>query len=283
MQFIGEHLKVERIKRKFNLEKVSKELNISKNIIEAIERNDFTQDIDKIYLIGHIRSYARFLNIDEKEIIENFKIQTSYDKDNQIKEISKPINSNSFFSFPKGLSFISIIFIATSFYILFIKKNDLYPNYAMTPDVPENLQYELEETQMNIALINNSKNEELKLLKNINNAEKELLIPKAENLKNVSSAIASLPNQDIKNINKDIVLSFLQPTWIQLRDSKNKIIFSKLMNQDDEFSYNFSENLMLTSGNAGNIILSIAGKTLGKIGKSGQVIDSLIIDSNFKN
>ena len=82
MQFIGEHLKVERIKRKFNIEKVSKELNISKNIIEAIERNDFTQDIDKIYLIGHIRSYARFLNIDEKEIIENFKIQTSYDKDN---------------------------------------------------------------------------------------------------------------------------------------------------------------------------------------------------------
>ena len=153
----------------------------------------------------------------------------------------------------------------------------------MTPDVPENLKYELEEAQMNLALKQNSNNLELELKKNIINENKEILTTKIENIKNSSSAIASPSNQDIKNINKDVVLSFLNPTWIQLRDSKNNIVFSKLMSQDEEFSYNFSENLMLTSGNAGNIILSLSGNTVGKIGKSGEVIDSLIIDNNFKN
>ena len=99
MQFIGEQLKNERIKNRLKIEKISKELNISKSILEAIERDDFPQHINKIYLLGHIRSYAKFLNIDENKIIDSFKVQTSYKIYNQNKEISKPINKDTFFSF----------------------------------------------------------------------------------------------------------------------------------------------------------------------------------------
>ena len=53
------------------------------------------------------------------------------------------------------------------------------------------------------------------------------------------------------------------------------------MNKEDEFSYDISENLSLTSGNAGNIVVLLNGKTVGKVGKLGEVIDSLIIDKNF--
>ena len=55
------------------------------------------------------------------------------------------------------------------------------------------------------------------------------------------------------------------------------------MNQGDEYTYNISENLSLTAGNAGNIIISLDGKVKGKAGKAGEVVDSLIIDSNFTN
>ena len=53
------------------------------------------------------------------------------------------------------------------------------------------------------------------------------------------------------------------------------------MNQDEEYSYNLSKNLNLTAGNAGNIIVSIYGVVKGKVGKLGEVVESLIIDINF--
>ena len=53
------------------------------------------------------------------------------------------------------------------------------------------------------------------------------------------------------------------------------------MIQNEEYTYNLSKNFNLTAGNAGNIIVSIDGVVKGKVGKLGEVVESLIIDSNF--
>ena len=99
-----------------------------------------------------------------------------------------------------------------------------------------------------------------------------------------TSAIASLPISNEKNqVDKTVTLKFLNPTWVQLTDAKNHIVISKLMTKKDEFSYKISENLNLTAGNAGNIIILFDGVVRGKAGKVGEVIDSLIIDNHFNN
>ena len=97
-----------------------------------------------------------------------------------------------------------------------------------------------------------------------------------------SSAIASTPDKDSTFKDKIITLKFIDSTWIQLRDNQDNIVFSKLMNQDEEYSYNLSKNLNLTAGNAGNIIVAIDGVVKGKVGKLGEVVESLVIDINFK-
>ena len=80
-----------------------------------------------------------------------------------------------------------------------------------------------------------------------------------------------------------IRLKFLKPTWIQLRNEQDQIILSKLMNENDEYSYSIADNYRLTAGNAGNILVLINDKTRGKAGKKGEVIESLIIHSDFDN
>tara|TARA_Y100000768_G_C23557772_1_gene486724 strand:- start:34 stop:450 length:417 start_codon:yes stop_codon:yes gene_type:complete len=122
MEFIGENLKNRRVKKNYKLSYISKQLNISSEILSLIEEDNFPSYIDSVYLIGHIKSYAKFLDLDEKKIIENFKIQTSYNKNDNIKEISKPIKSNFFFSIPKSLAVFSIIAVASSFYFIFLIK-----------------------------------------------------------------------------------------------------------------------------------------------------------------
>ncbi len=280
MEFIGENLKNVRVKKNFKLSYISKELNISNDILSLIEDDNFPDYIDSVYLIGHIRSYARFLDLNEEEIIKNFKIQTSYNKNDKIKEIAKPIKSDFFFSIPKSFALCSIIVIASSFYFIFFHQNDFNRNFAITPDIPENLISKIELEEMNIILLQNEKN----FQKN-ENIKKESLIkvnPNKEIEKiSSSSAIASTADKNSIFDDKIITLKFIDSTWIQLRDKQDNIIFSKLMNQNEEYTYNLSKNFNLTAGNAGNIIVSIDGVVKGKVGKLGEVVESLIIDNNF--
>ena len=283
METVGESFKRARKSQKIDLNTVSQDLKISESLLGDIENNQFPSYINVTFLIGHIRSYAKYLNLDEKLLIENFKIQISFDGNNLNNEIRKPNTPVIKFSFFKALSFVSIIAISSSFYFLFIPSNDLQPEYAMTPNIPENLESTLEEIEMKLSL---EKKLIVDTLDNISQiiAESSQIIEDKDALISSTSAIASLPISNDKNLaDKIVTLKFLNPTWVQLRDSKNNVIISKLMSKKDEFSFKISENLNLTTGNAGNIIILVDGVVKGKVGKIGEVIDSLIIDNRFYN
>ena len=104
---------------------------------------------------------------------------------------------------------------------------------------------------------------------------------KRENFSYSSATASNTPNEsDVKNT---VTLKILNPTWLQLRDESNNIILSQLMKKDEEYSYSVNDNYNVTSGNAGNIMVIINGEVRGKIGNYGDVIDSIVIDSNFNN
>ena len=283
METVGESFKRARKSQKIDLNTASQDLKISENLLRDIENNQFPNYINVTFLIGHVRSYAKYLNLDEKLLIENFKIQISFDGNNLNNEMHKPNTPVIQFSFFKALSFVSIIAISSSFYFLFIPSNDLQPEYAMTPNIPENLESTLEEIEMKLSL-------EKKLIVDAMDNTSQIIADSSQIIENKdalissTSAIASLPISNDKNLaDKIVTLKFLNPTWVQLRDSKNNVIISKLMSKKDEFSFKISENLNLTTGNAGNIIILVDGVVKGKVGKIGEVIDSLIIDNRFYN
>ena len=281
METVGEFFKSARKNQKIDLNTVSQELKISKNFLKDIENNQFPNYINVVFFIGHIRSYAKYLNLDEKSLIENFKIKISFNDHNLNNEIRKPNTPIMQFSLFKALSFIAIIIISSSFYFLFIPSNDLQPEYAMTPNIPANLESSLEEIEMKLFLENKLSVDELDNANQII-ADSSKIIGDEDALISSISAIASLPISNNNNIvDTTITLKFINPTLIQLRDSKNNVIISELMTKKDEYSYNISENLNLTAGNAGNIIILFDGVVKGKAGKIGEVLDSLIIDTHF--
>jgi len=75
----------------------------------------------------------------------------------------------------------------------------------------------------------------------------------------------------------------LDDTWIQLRDVNDEIVLSQLMNKNDEYSYDVDLNYSITSGNAGHIMVLIDQTVRGKIGKKGEVVDSLVLNKEFNN
>ena len=73
MELVGQILKKNRERKNLILSDVSKELKISEEILNNIENNYLQNDIDIIFIIGHVRAYCSFLNLDEVEIVDKFK------------------------------------------------------------------------------------------------------------------------------------------------------------------------------------------------------------------
>ena len=266
MDTVGSILKTSRKLKNISLESIADELKISKDILERFEDDKIVQDKDIIFYIGHLRSYSNFLNLNSKEIIIKFKYQIGYNKIN-VEKIQKPKFNNYSYTFQKFFSISLIIIVFSGFYILFINRDDNFDrNYALVPDLPDKY----------IPIIEKADVSEV-IEKNTDNNFKVL-----EESFNYSNAIAS--NKIITSDKNDtITLKLTNPTWLQLRDKMDNIILSKLMVKNDEFTYNLDLEYSITAGNAGNILVLINSDVRGKIGKYGEVVDSLILDYNFNN
>ena len=270
MEFVGDILKKTREGKKISLSTVSKELKISKETLSNLENNYLQKNIDRVFIIGHLRSYCNLLNLNHNEIIELYKLQ-HFPLEKKNIEIEKPKFEYKFLYSNKLISFSLMLLLFSSFYFLFIEVEKPSKEYAIIPDLPENYISIVEEANLNDNV--NNRNIQLDLEKNF---------AEIESSPNYSSAIASI--QDNGSQTPDIItLKFLDDTWVQLRDENDEIILSQLMNEGDEYSYSIFNNYSITSGNAGHILVMINEKVKGKIGKKGQVVDSFIINKNFNN
>ena len=164
-----------------------------------------------------------------------------------------------------------MLLIFGSFYFLFIEVEKPSREYAIIPDLPENYIAVVEEANLNELVSNKD---------NLLNPEKNFA--EIESSSNSSSAVASILDSEIQK-STIVTLKFLDDTWVQLRDDNDEIILSQLMNEGDEYSYSIFNNYSIKSVNAFHNLLMINQKAKCKIGKKGQVVDSLVINQNFNN
>ena len=269
MAYVGEILKKQRLSKKISLNKISKELKISKDILEKIENDKIDNSINHVFYIGHVRSYAVFLKLNSENIVDQFKKQNFFNKTAIINNIPKPNIQNSLYNINKLFSFSLIVIIFLSFYFLFVDVEKPNLDYAKIPDIPENLEPIVEKELVNSKLKSITSNKELNISKVFDTS--------------FTSVIASSPLNEDMLYKEQVTLKFLNPTWLQIRSEYDKIIISQLMNKDEEYSYDLELNYALTAGNAGNILVLIDNKARGKVGEFGEVVDSLVIDSSFNN
>ena len=261
MKTVGQILLIARNSKNLSIGDISIELKISKSIIIDLENDNIKNNPDIIFNIGHLRSYSNFLELDTDTIIQKFKDQVSFNSKEEKKNIT-PIVENNFFKIEKFFAASLILIIFTSFYFLFVDQNDNEINFALIPDIPESLEPIVEKAN---TFDNLSQSSDIKKSDLINN----------------SSAIASIEFDE--NVTTVATLKMLNPTWLQLRDEENNIVLSKLMDKDEEFSYELKLNYNITAGNAGNILVLIDDEVRGKIGKYGDILDSFVLYKDFTN
>jgi cytoskeletal protein RodZ len=78
MESIGEKLRTTRTQKGYSLEQVARDTHIAKRFIEALEAEDFDVFPGEPYLLGFLRTYSEFLDLDSQEMVslyKNLKIQ----------------------------------------------------------------------------------------------------------------------------------------------------------------------------------------------------------------
>jgi cytoskeletal protein RodZ len=73
MESIGEKFKKRREEKGLFVEQIARDTNISKKYINALEMEDFSEMPGEAYLVGFLRAYAEYLDLDPEEIISIYK------------------------------------------------------------------------------------------------------------------------------------------------------------------------------------------------------------------
>ena len=261
MKKVGQILLIRRNSKNLSISDIAIELKISKSIIIDLENDNIKNNPDIVFNIGHLRSYSNFLELDTDTIIQKFKDEVSFNTNEEKKNIT-PIVENNFFKIEKFFAASIILVIFTSFYFLFVDEKNNEINFALVPDIPESLEPIVEKANT------------------FDNLSQSIDIKKSDLINN-SSAIASIEFDE--KVTTVATLKILNPTWLQLRDEEDNIVLSKLMDKDEEFSYELTLNYNITAGNAGNILVLIDDEVRGKIGKYGDIIDSFVLYKDFTN
>jgi cytoskeleton protein RodZ len=78
MESIGEKLRTTRKQKGYTVEQVARDTHIARRYIESLEAEDFDQFPGEPYLIGFLRTYSEFLELDPQETLtlyKNMKLQ----------------------------------------------------------------------------------------------------------------------------------------------------------------------------------------------------------------
>lgn len=108
MTSVGEILKQQRLKKQLALEEVEKDLRIRKKYLEKIEKNNW-DFASRIYIIGILKNYARYLGLDENKILAFFRREyAKVEKVEFRKRISSTLLSSDTHKLIKIISFLIV-------------------------------------------------------------------------------------------------------------------------------------------------------------------------------
>lgn len=275
---VGQILRDERIKRNLSVGEVSRRLRLSEQKIIAIEENDFSKLPSSTFLRGFIRNYANFLQLDFNSLIPLLSKSTGlvFQQNSNKHAKTIPLESKRL-GYTGGISrlFVSAIIIMSIALVgyaifnysnwgeYFVVKNGGDTSNALNESAKQGNGQTTMELTLPLPNLPSTSWNVVEPLKPLNDklpmAESPSLSPPAivEPKENVQTKVLENP---IQGSEKTLQLSFSRESWVEIRDSKKKVIFSKTNAKGSEQVIKGMPPLYLVIGNASGVSLTYNGK-----------------------
>lgn len=240
---IGEKLKEERVRLGYSLEEVEEETKIRKYYLEAIENENFAVLPPKVYAVGFVKRYAKFLGLDEQEFANEFK-QTAYPNDIELNEnfdIDKIEKTSHVPNMESNISLKNVL-IALAFLAVVIWAGDyLITYFTKEHNIPPN--------QGNQQIVQPNQGEE------DNNIEENIIDEE-------------LPS------GVEIVIEASQNCWLNVVvDDVSQ--YNAILPAGETLTFNGTNKIYLKAGNAGGIKIIYNGMEMPTLGEIGEVKEAI--------
>lgn len=279
---LGEELKTAREKKKLSLEEVAQKLRIREIYLEALEKGHYYVFPGLAYGVGFLRTYAAFLGLDAKDLVNRFHEETSGIKVEPI-EMPIPVQRNLIPSFRMILASLAALLIV---YLVWYIITNLYVAQVETKDPLVTVVEQIEESDMISPLP-----EETQAPEETQVIEAPIIV---DSLAQTQQEVQMKPNEAKpeettkakiygKKIQSGMALLATEEVWIRILDNDN-VLFERVLYPNDRYYLpQNTENLTIRTGNAGALTVLIGDKEVRPLGQRGAFLNGFSLNiNNFK-
>ena len=301
MPAFGENLRREREMRGVSLEEISSATKISLRFLEAIEREDFSKLPGGIFSRSFIRSYARYLGLDEERVVAEYQLAAQPQVDFDLHRMPSGTFSSARRSArtPLIATLVAVVLLAGG-YVLFRYSPRASEVPAPPPPAPVLTPKPAAPPTVPVPTTPG----EATAAPNVNPAPGEVTpiappstVTAPGITPNPQGGPAAGPNPAAPSspqtgnppgtkfaADNDLVLQVAATdrAWVAV-DADGKTVLQRVLNPDEVQTLKAHKAFDVTTGNAQGIILTLNGETLKPLGRRGEVKSVHLTREDLKN
>ena len=264
---VGDILRSEREKQRLTIKDVENETSIRALYIEAIEKGDQKALPSEVYVKGFIRNYADFLHLDADALARQYREEI-----HGIEEAAPvvaaipvaeggehgPFSSGSDFRERVQKSHRTQNILVTVGVILIAFIGSIYYFFGDEPAAKQ---------KPNSAASGGMIRQEPPVARSSASSSKESVSPAAEPSMESATAAAASVNRGV-----EVSAKFTGRCWIQAV-TDGKVVYEGTAEPNQTLSWKGADRIAVTVGNAGAVDIVYNGRSLGRLGKEGDVVE----------
>jgi cytoskeleton protein RodZ len=259
---VGQFLRKEREKRNISLDAVAKVTRITRENLEALERDDFQVISAPVFVRGFLRNYATFLGLDPKEVVGRYDSQTDLVPIPEEEEPLPPPPPKKERPIFKTLLFLSILLVGVAFSFYYYKRSS--GPASPPPPSAEVATVPAPGIQPSPSKVTPPKG---KTSTRATQPEKGKKPPDK-----LQAATASAPDIDQTKEKRNVLRAVaLEKTWLRII-SDDQQVSDVLLQPKETSTWTAHQKFDITIGNAGGVELFFNGTYQGRLGNSGAVL-----------
>ncbi len=286
-----------------SLPDIEQALHIRLCQIEAIETGEFDKLPGKVYAIGFVRTYAEYLGLDGHRMVQLFKVQ--YAGKTVDPELHFPAAASET-KLPSKWLLLFCLILAVLIFSGWWAMNDRdrsivsdlpsvseafrveKPVYnsmdsSLKDPVGEAVESAVDETVKDSPVVTSFESAQFAIAAPQENSLAALPVVEGQEdmgrtEKEVTSSAIPVPRPPQR---KGITLNVLRNSWVEIKDQSGKLLLSRVLEAGDRYYVPNRPDLTISLGNAAGVQLEVDGVTLKPLGRAGDVLKNLPLDSKY--
>jgi len=280
MESFGAYLKDERESRKISLDEISRATKIRRAILEAIERDEGEVLLPEAVVKGFIRTYARHIGLDPKEVMATYaerqKGDEAPEKGRPLPGVKRRIPVK--YVFAGGVCVLIIIMTSLLFFYERGSREGAHEAVLATIPTEQTTMVPAGDLQASPSLP--SVEEPMPLQTPPVGAEEAQEIKEVRKVREVPEVSEVETEEEVVAVQEEtpppvrehtLVITASERTWIQIQEGSS-LPFDVILYAGDSFTRQSSHQLAIVIGNAGGVTVIFDGKELESLGNDGQVV-----------